>query len=85
MTCEEFKRRLFRAQGPDCPSEVSEAVEVHAVSCQSCADILKGLLERFVRKDFERVYGDPYGPDVPADAMPLPEPDHDTGRGLPLD
>lgn len=81
MTCDEFKKGFFRMNGPECPSELCETVKTHADSCASCGEIFRETLKRFVGREFERVYGDPNGPDEPAFPMPLPpSPDEQAKR-----
>lgn len=80
MTCDEFKAGFFRVQGPKCTPELLTTVQNHANSCMPCGEVFRGTLTGMIHKEFERVYGDPNGPDVPPCRIPLPEPDHDSGQ-----
>ena len=78
MTCDEFKGGFFKVHGPECTPEILTAVQNHANVCEPCGEVFRGELTRIIRKEFERVYGDPDGPNEPPFPVPLPGTDHES-------
>lgn len=80
MTCDEFTARFFKAQGPECTPELLTTVQNHANACAPCGEVFRARLTGVIHKAFERVYGDPNGPDVPPCRIPLPWSEHESAE-----